>query len=230
MVRTTSSPLRSADLTGGNARDGRTSFTVASGVRAAGLGIFGLALLAAVAIANGETATRIAERAIASLLVATDKLSARGHLPDAELQSKFNLIAARHFDRNAMARAALGTQLPAEARANWSGYRRAYDAFLAKSFVRGVRDAGAAVSAVKGARIGPSASPVVASESRTRGRRADIFWLMCRDNPRRVCDVEVDGIRASARQRATFVRIIADGSFARLLDELSSGRIVDRLL
>ncbi|HEY9057392.1 MAG TPA: hypothetical protein VIN77_09610, partial [Aurantimonas sp.] len=126
------------------------------------MGIFGLALLAAVAIANGETATRIAERAIASLLVATDKLSARGHLPDGELQSKFNLIAARHFDRNAMARAALGTQLPAEARANWSGYRRAYDAFLAKSFVRGVRDAGAAVSAVKGARIGPSASPVVA--------------------------------------------------------------------
>jgi len=164
------------------------------------------------------------------MLAGSDSLSAQANLSDRAMVSRFESIATAHFALQTMARDALGYdrygQLGAEQKA---AYANAFMHHLAQGFVLGVRRHGAATSKVLGTRNAPNGAVIVVSRSRLSKREKDTFWHMCRDRPALVCDIEVDGVRASARQRAAFLRVLDKQGFDGLLEELRSGNLAERI-
>lgn len=167
---------------------------------------------------------------ISRMLADSDGLSTQTSLSDATIASRFKSIATASFSLQTMARDALGydrfRQLGAEQKA---AYAKAFVDHLAQGFVLGVRRHGAVVSKVLGTRTGQNGAAIVISRSRISGREKDTFWHMCREHPALVCDIEVDGIRASARQRAAFSRVLEEHGFERLLTDLRSGDLAGRI-
>ncbi len=168
-----------------------------------------LGLLCAPAL--GGPADGAGER-ISAMLAGLDALSDQAALPDAEIAARFAGIAKASFNRPAMARAALGTASDRLTRDQWAAFLAAYSAHLERAFLRGVREAGASSSSVLASRRGADGVTVVVSRVTSAGREHDVLWFMCPDDRQRVCDVEIDGIRASTHQRADFAdRMRAEG-------------------
>ncbi|MBN9673627.1 ABC transporter substrate-binding protein [Roseibium aggregatum] len=170
------------------------------------------------------------EQAVARMLIASDGLSAQTNLAAKAMATRFKAIVTSHFALGTMARDALGydrfNQLGTKRQRQ---YTEAFKEHLAQGFVLGVRRLGSAVSTVLGSRTAPGGAVIVVSRSRVAGREKDTFWHMCREHPALVCDIEVDGIRASARQRAAFSRVLEEHGFERLLTDLRSGELAGRI-
>jgi ABC-type transporter MlaC component len=182
--------------------------------------LLGLAWPSAVRAAAIDPASRIAV-----FLRAVDSLSAQAGLSDAALMQAFRPIAAEHLDVAAMARAALRDQLRTINGADLADYVDAYATHLARAFVLGVRRTGGSVSRVVGQRRLQNGTPVVISRIRAGARERDVTWIFCGAESRRVCDVETDGVIASARQRAIFARVFSEEGLETLIARLRSGRL-----
>ncbi|MCB1487462.1 MAG: ABC transporter substrate-binding protein [Bauldia sp.] len=176
--------------------------------------------------ASGQAgrAAPVAESTVAAMLSDIDALTAAG-LPDAALKQRFRAIEARYFDRTAMARAALGSYGAKLAGAELADYVAAYRTYLADSFVFGVRKSGASKSSVLGSRKGPNGVVVVISRIRSGNRTRDTLWFIC-PGGNRICDLEVDGARASAKQRELFTGLLHERGLKALIRDLASGVLV----
>lgn len=162
---------------------------------------------------------------VAALLAALDALSAQASLPDAEVAARFDALAARHFDRAAMLLAALGNVRRGIADADWARLQAAFGAHLAHGFVLGVRRQGASASRVLGSRPLPGGGTLVAARIRVGGRERDAQFFACAADPARICDIEADGVRASARHRAAFAPLLDAEGLEALIAALGSGRL-----
>ncbi len=190
------------------------------------LAIFFVGLMT-IAASPGVSKAAGSERAVGSMLGRIDRLSAKPQLKDSEIARRFRIIAARHLDRNFMARNALGdwiSKLDANA---VKRYISAYHAHMALGFVRSMRKTGASVSKVLGSRRLSNGNRVVIARIEAGSRRRDVVWYMCARTPKRVCDVEVDGIRASAREKSVFGGVLRSGGISALVRDLKAGRLVD---
>ncbi|MCP4383162.1 MAG: ABC transporter substrate-binding protein [Hyphomicrobiales bacterium] len=184
-------------------------------------------MVAAVLLApTGQTmqAAEPAEKTVAAMLGQIDWLSASG-LSEAEMARRFLAIESQYLDRTAMAREALGTYGAKLTGTALADYVNAYRTYLADSFVFGVRKTGASTSRVLGSRKGPDGVAVVISRIRTGKKVRDTLWFFCADRER-ICDVEVDGARASARQRKLFTEILHERGLRALVRDLKSGVLV----
>lgn len=163
---------------------------------------------------------------VAQLVTALDGLSAQGHLSDAQLAAGFDALALRHFNVQTMARDTLGTAIEAMPEALWPSFVSAYRRHLQIAFVAGVRRYGASESEVLGSRAAPNGVPVVVTRTILEGRARDTVWFMCRRDFARVCDIEVSGVRASARQKSDFRPVLIREGPEAFLARLAAGQFV----
>lgn len=185
-----------------------------------------LCLVLTVAGPGPAQANTAAQTSVARLVSALDALSAQPGLSDKVLAARFGDIAARHFDLAVMARDTLGADTGAIPRPLWRKFVSAYGKHLQAAFVSGMRRHGASMSKVLGSRTAPNGLPVIVTRINIGGRTRDTVWFMCRQNTLRICDIGIDGVRASARQRSAFrpvlmregpdafVSRLAEGGFA----------------
>ncbi|MCR9137463.1 MAG: ABC transporter substrate-binding protein [Alphaproteobacteria bacterium] len=155
---------------------------------------------------------------------ALDKLSARQDLSDEVLAARFDVLAARHFDLVTMARATLGADVGAISRPLWPKFVSAYRKHLQTAFVTGMRRHGASTSRVLGNRTAPNGLPVIVTRIKIDGHTRDTVWFMCRQKTARICDIEVDGVRASARQRSVFRPVLMRQGPDAFISQLAAGR------
>ena len=181
-------------------------------------------------VAQSDDETARAEASVARMAVGVDALSSRAGLTNQVLAAEFLAIADLHFDVATMARDALGHESFSALSANKrSSYLAAFRDHLAHGFVDAVRQLGASQTEVLGSRIAPSGRIAVIGQSRNGHQRRDIVWFMCHRNPARICDAAVDGVRASARQRAEFGRVFDRAGLEGLTKDLKAGILAERL-
>lgn len=184
-----------------NPLSGRSTLCIAR-YRVGMAAVFCLAVT--VAGLNPAQANTAAQMSVARLVSALDELSAQPGLSDSALAARFGDLATKHFDIATMARDTLGANADAIPKPLWSKFVSAYRKHLQAAFVTGVRRHGASTSRVLGSRTAPNGVPVVVTRIKIGGRIRDSVWFMCRQNIERICDIAVDGVRASARQRSVF--------------------------
>jgi len=172
--------------------------------------------------AKGAKADKQAQASIARLVAALDKLSAQGRLSEPQLMARFDRLAVRYLNIQIMARDALGSG--AIPKTLWADFINAYRRHLQAGFVEGVRRYGASQSKVLGSRTAPNGLPVVITRSKIGGRSRDTVWFMCRNDTARVCDVEVNGVRASARQRSAFMPVLTREGPRDFIKRLAAGQ------
>lgn len=165
--------------------------------------------------------------AVGNMLDRIDRLSAKPQLQDPQIARRFRSIAAKHLDRKFMARKALGRWLGKLDANALSRYFGAYYTHMELGFVRSMRKTGPSVSRVLGSRRLSNGNGVVIARIDAGSRRRDVVWYMCAHAPQRVCDVEVDGVRASARERSVFDAVLRKGGLSALVRDLEAGRLVD---
>lgn len=164
---------------------------------------------------------------ISQMLSKFDALSAKSQLADKEIAVRFLRIADTHFNLARMARDAVGPMIKSFNRNQRSTYATAFRSHLAAGFVKAVREFGASTSTVLGQRTAPNGAAVVISRVRVVKRERDVIWLMCRNRRSHVCDIEVQGIRASARQRAAFSRAVDLHGINTMISDLKAGEFAD---
>jgi ABC-type transporter MlaC component len=185
------------------------------------------AIVLVIAVTVAAAAQSSARDAVTAMLGRIDALSARGDLADVELSRRFRAIAGDHMDRSHMASAALGGAALRLSPAEWQRYAAAFDVHMGLGFAAGVREYGASESRVLGERITPAGKTVVIARIRSKAREQDTVFYMCDRKPSLVCDVEVNGVRASARQRTDFLRMLDDQGLDALIEALKAGRLVE---
>ncbi|MCB1498873.1 MAG: ABC transporter substrate-binding protein [Bauldia sp.] len=195
-----------------------------TGIRAVLASVLAAAIMLPGTACDRAGASEPPEATVAEMLQQIDGLSAK-RLSDGEMARRFVAIEAQYFDLTAMARAALGTYGAKLQGAELAGYVGAYRTYLADSFVFGVKKTGASTSSVLGSRTGPSGVVVVISRIRAGNKTRDTIWFMCPGGAR-ICDVEIDGARASAKQRELFTRILHERGLKALVRDLGSGALV----
>jgi ABC-type transporter MlaC component len=168
-----------------------------------------------------------AEAVVGAMLDRIDRLSAQSQLPDNELARRFRAIAREYLDRSDMARVALGREALRLDAAEWKTYAAAFNTHIEIGFVRGVREIGASTSRVLGERTTPEGKTVVITRINSGSRSRDTVFYMCGRAPGRICDIEVEGVRASARKRSDFLRVLSEEGFDALIAALKSGRLVE---
>lgn len=169
-------------------------------------------------------ASAAAQTSVARLVSALDALSTKTGLPDNVLAARFGDLAARHFDLAVMARDTLGASAGAIPKPLWPKFVGAYRKHLQTAFVAGMRRHGASMSRVLGSRTAPNGLPVIITRIKIGDHTRDTVWFMCRKNTLRICDIAIDGIRASARQRSVFrPALMREGADA-FISSLAEGR------
>lgn len=190
--------------------------------KTAGRALF--AVLLSVVLASQAPADDTREK-ISQLLSDLNGLAARTDLTDEERAAEFLDLAEQGFDLDAMARAAIDPDLvPTEA--SWTQYLEAFRMHLAHAFIEGVRTYGPSRAQILGIRRPPDGAPVVFIGSADRQSERLDTWILCPGSEIKVCDVEVGGIRASARQRQDFSAVIERDGFDAFLEALRSGALV----
>jgi ABC-type transporter MlaC component len=171
--------------------------------------------------AKAETAAAHFSGVMAEL----DRLSARDGLSTQARAAAFLAVMEPAFDLDAMARRALGDTLPAGPEA-WAAYRRAYRAHLVHAHLRAQR-LGAATSRLEGVRPLSGERMLVQMQVSTASRRQLVLWFTCPGGGTRVCDVEIDGVRLSAREQRVFRAALSRLGWEGFLDALRRGALVE---
>lgn len=162
---------------------------------------------------------------VAALVAETDRISAAAGIDDAERLQRFRAVLARSFDVEAMGLAALGDHRARLDRTQRRAYLAAYRTHLERGFLHHARKYGPAVTVLLGERRLPSGEQMVLTRSTAGARRFDTVFFLCLHDPARVCDLEIEGLRASRRERREFGRILDRDGIEALIAELASGRL-----
>lgn len=154
-----------------------------------------------------------------------DALSADTEMTAQERVHAFLTLAEESFDLDAMAEQALpkGLELP---KSQWELYTQAYRMHVASAFLDGVRTYGPTVSRVQGVRQTPDGSVLVYLQSARNGSDLRSHWVLCPHSEFRVCDVNVNGMNLSLRQRSDFSAVLERRGFDYLLRALRTGALV----
>lgn len=173
------------------------------------------------------SAVGAAEKRVAAMMRELDELSAGSDLKDGLLTRRFAEVSGEFLDPAEMARSALGVAAWHLSDRDMQRYLAAYSRHLELSFLRGVRKTGASSSRLLGSRVTPDGRLVVFTRTVTDGDEHDVGWVMCRDDPRRICDIETEGVTASSHQRSAFADRLRTGGLDDLIRALENGWLVE---
>ncbi len=166
-----------------------------------------------------------AEAVVRGMIADFDGLSGLTDLDDEALARRFDAIVDAHFDRRAMALAALGAADRRLTRDQRQAYIEAYARLQSRSYVSGVRQSGPSASTVLGGRIAPDGTAIVVTRIASNEREHDTLWYMCPGAANTVCDVEIDGIMVSTHLRADFADRLRVEGIDGLIRALETGAV-----